>query len=43
MNKAYNMLTVDSYIDSIKANLEKHSDLLVGNLKNIITYNYFSE
>ncbi|WP_375088445.1 hypothetical protein ACDZ29_19895 [Peribacillus sp. RS7] len=37
------MLTVDNYIDSIKANLEKHSDLLVGNLKNIITYNYFSE
>ncbi|MGE6376691.1 hypothetical protein [Peribacillus muralis] len=37
------MLTVDNYIDSIKANLEKHSELLVGNLKNIITYNYFSE
>ncbi|WP_339201793.1 hypothetical protein [Peribacillus sp. FSL P2-0133] len=37
------MLTVDNYIDSIKANLEKHSDLLVGNLKNIITYHYFSE
>ncbi|MGG3480002.1 hypothetical protein ABES21_21270 [Peribacillus frigoritolerans] len=37
------MLTVVNYIDSIKANLEKHSDLLVANLKNIITYNYFSE
>ncbi|MED3891448.1 hypothetical protein P4601_16175 [Peribacillus frigoritolerans] len=37
------MLTVENYIDSIKANLEKHSDLLVDNLKNIITYNYFSE
>lgn len=27
------MLIVDNYIDSIKANLDKHSDLLVGNLK----------
>lgn len=25
--------SVDNYIDSIKANLEKHSDWLVGNLK----------
>ncbi|OIJ20706.1 hypothetical protein BKP45_08670 [Anaerobacillus alkalidiazotrophicus] len=37
------MFTVDQYISSIKANLEKHSDVLVANLKNIFTYNFFSE
>lgn len=35
------MLTVDNYIESIKDNLEKYSDLIVGKLKNIITYNFF--
>ena len=36
------MFSVDKYIDSIKANLEKQSDLLVGNLKNIFAYNLLS-
>lgn len=34
------MFTVDQYIGSIKTNLEKHSDLLVRNLKNITSYNF---
>lgn len=37
------MFTVNHYIDSIKANLEKQSDLLVRNLKNIFGYNFSSE
>lgn len=37
------MFTVDNYIGSIKTNLEKQSDLLVGNLKNIFAYNYSSD
>jgi hypothetical protein len=37
------LFTVDNYIGSIKANLEKQSDLLVGNLKNIFLYNFSSE
>lgn len=37
------MFTVDHYIESIKANLEKQSDLLVRNLKNIFGYNFSSE
>ncbi|GAM12798.1 hypothetical protein [Mesobacillus selenatarsenatis] len=34
------MFTVDHYIDSIKANLEKQTDLLVGNLKQSFSYNF---
>jgi hypothetical protein len=37
------MFSVDNYIGSIKSNLEKQSDLLVGNLKNIFTYNFSSD
>ncbi|MEC1526204.1 hypothetical protein P9D43_30000 [Neobacillus niacini] len=37
------MFSVDNYIGSIKANLEKQSDLLVGNLKNIFEYNFSTE
>ncbi|MEW9109041.1 MAG: hypothetical protein AB2374_06810 [Cytobacillus gottheilii] len=34
------MFTVDHYIRSIKANLDKQSELLVRNLKSIIAYNF---
>ena len=34
------MFTVDSYISSIKSNLDKQSDLLVENLKKILAYNF---
>lgn len=34
------MFTVENYIDVIKANLEKQSELLVRNLQNILTYNF---
>jgi hypothetical protein len=37
------MFTVDHYIESIKVNLEKQSDLLVRNLKNIVGYNFSAE
>lgn len=37
------MFSVDNYINSIKANLEKQSDLLVGNLKKMLTYNFSSD
>lgn len=37
------MFTVDHYIGSIKTNLEKQSNLLVGNLKNVFAYKFFSE
>ncbi|MRX73912.1 hypothetical protein GJU40_17390 [Bacillus lacus] len=37
------MLTVENYIDSMKANLEKHSNLLVANLKSIMAFNYSPE
>lgn len=29
------MFSIENYISSIKSNLEKHSDLLVGNLKSV--------
>ncbi|MGX2959711.1 hypothetical protein JNUCC23_10675 [Peribacillus sp. JNUCC 23] len=37
------MFSVDNYISSIKANLEKQSNLLVGNLKKILAYNFSSD
>ncbi|WP_316568722.1 hypothetical protein [Neobacillus sp. YIM B06451] len=37
------MFSVDGYLNSIKANLEKQTDVLVGNLKTIFTYNFSSE
>jgi hypothetical protein len=37
------MNSVDNYIHSIKSNLEKQSDLLVGNLKKILIYNFSSD
>ena len=37
------MFSVDNYINSIKANLKKQSDLLVENLKKILAYNFSSE
>jgi hypothetical protein len=37
------MFTVENYINSIKSNLEKKSDLLVGNLKTIFAYNFSSD
>lgn len=37
------MFAVDTYISSIQFNLEKQSDLLVGNLKKILSYNFCSE
>lgn len=37
------MFTVDHYIESIKVNLEKQSDLLVRKLKNIVGYNFSAE
>lgn len=37
------MFSVDKYISSIKGNLEKQSDLLVENLKNIFAYNFSSD
>ncbi|WP_409276036.1 hypothetical protein V1499_10580 [Neobacillus sp. SCS-31] len=37
------MFSVDGYLNSIKANLEKQTDVLVGNLKTIFTYNFSPE
>lgn len=37
------MFSVDNYIASIESNLEKQSDLLVGNLQNIFGYNFSSD
>jgi len=37
------MFTVDNYISFIKTNLEKQSDLLVSNLKNILAYNFSTD
>ena len=37
------MSAVDEYIRSIKGNLEKESESLVVNLKNIVTYNFSPE
>lgn len=37
------MFSVDKYINSIKSNLEKQSELLVGNLKKILAYNFSSD
>ncbi|WP_409295878.1 hypothetical protein V1498_20415 [Peribacillus sp. SCS-26] len=34
------MFTVDQYLSSIKANLEKKTDLLVSTLKNVFSYNF---
>lgn len=34
------MFTVENYINSIKFNLDKQSDLLVGNLKKILEFNF---
>lgn len=36
------MFTVDEYMGSIKADLEKESALLIGNLKNVFTYKFAS-
>ncbi|MEH6942977.1 hypothetical protein [Bacillus sp. JJ722] len=37
------MFSVDNYVASIKSNLEKQSDLLVANLKKILSYNFSSD
>ncbi|KPB05325.1 hypothetical protein [Bacillus sp. CHD6a] len=37
------MFTIDNYIGSIKTNLEKQSDMLVSNLKNIVAYNFSND
>ncbi|MBD8016834.1 hypothetical protein [Planococcus wigleyi] len=37
------MFSVDEYISSIKANLEKESHLVVSNMKRIFTYNFSSD
>ncbi|AUD12494.1 hypothetical protein BN1080_01711 [Planococcus massiliensis] len=37
------MFSVDEYISSIKANLEKESPLVVSNMKRIFTYNFSSD
>lgn len=37
------MYSVDKYIGSIKANIEKQSDLLVINLEKILSYNFSSD
>ena len=37
------MFTVDSYISSIKSNLDKQSYLLIENLKKIIAYNFSAD
>ena len=37
------MFAVDEYIRSIKGNLEKESESLIVNLKNIFTYNFSSD
>ncbi|MDV2686159.1 hypothetical protein RYX56_17455 [Alkalihalophilus lindianensis] len=37
------MLSVDGYIKSIKSNLDRQSDLLVENLKKIVTYNFSTD
>ncbi|WP_059170359.1 hypothetical protein [Bacillus sp. FJAT-27445] len=37
------MFSVDSYLNSIKANLDRQTDLLVGNLKNIFTSTFSSK
>jgi hypothetical protein len=34
------MFSVDNYINSIKSNLDKQTDLLVENLRKVITYNF---
>lgn len=34
------MFLIENYISSIKSNLEKHSDLLVGNLKRYLKINF---
>lgn len=34
------MFSVENYINTIKSNLEKQSDLLVGNLKNVNAFNF---
>ncbi|WHY01336.1 hypothetical protein [Neobacillus sp. DY30] len=37
------MFTVETYINSLKDNLEKNTEKLIQNLKAIINYNYYNE
>ncbi|MGE7667144.1 hypothetical protein ACQKMN_15665 [Ureibacillus composti] len=37
------MFTTETYINSLKENLQKNADKLIGNIKETINFNYFNE